>query len=114
MEQLCDYLLADLDKDTVNFVPNYDNKEKEPTVLPAQFPQLLVNGASGIAGEWPPTSLLTTLRRFLMEFWRLLKTLTALFLTLCSISKVLIFQQAVRFAEQKGLLTLILRVEALY
>ena len=49
MEQLCDYLLADLDKDTVNFVPNYDNKEKEPTVLPAQFPQLLVNGASGIA-----------------------------------------------------------------
>ena len=49
MKQLCDFLLADLDKDTVDFVPNYDNKEKEPTVLPAQFPQLLVNGASGIA-----------------------------------------------------------------
>ncbi len=49
MEQLCDYLLADLEKDTVDFVPNYDNKEKEPSVFPAQFPQLLVNGTSGIA-----------------------------------------------------------------
>ncbi len=42
-------LLSDLDKDTVDFVANYDESEKEPSVLPARFPQLLVNGSSGIA-----------------------------------------------------------------
>ncbi|MEM6603620.1 MAG: DNA gyrase subunit A [Pseudomonadota bacterium] len=43
------YLLDDLDKDTVDFKPNYDNQEEEPTVLPAKIPNLLVNGAGGIA-----------------------------------------------------------------
>src|SRR6202008_4911003 len=42
-------LLADIDKDTVDFQPNYDNSEHEPVVLPAKFPNLLVNGAGGIA-----------------------------------------------------------------
>ena len=42
-------LLADIDKDTVDFVPNYDEKEREPTVLPTKVPNLLVNGSSGIA-----------------------------------------------------------------
>ncbi|MBL9020986.1 MAG: DNA gyrase subunit A [Myxococcales bacterium] len=42
-------LLADIDKETVEFSPNYDDSELEPTVLPAKFPQLLVNGAGGIA-----------------------------------------------------------------
>ncbi|MCZ8183437.1 MAG: DNA gyrase subunit A [Beijerinckiaceae bacterium] len=42
-------LLEDLDEDTVNFQPNYDGSEREPTVLPARFPNLLVNGAGGIA-----------------------------------------------------------------
>lgn len=42
-------LLADLEKDTVDFVPNFDDTLREPTVLPAAFPNLLVNGASGIA-----------------------------------------------------------------
>ncbi|MBV8664404.1 MAG: DNA gyrase subunit A, partial [Hyphomicrobiales bacterium] len=42
-------LLEDLDKDTVDFRPNYDEKEEEPVVLPARFPNLLVNGAGGIA-----------------------------------------------------------------
>ncbi|GGO90320.1 DNA gyrase subunit A [Stakelama pacifica] len=42
-------LLSDLDKDTVDFQPNYDNSEREPQVLPARFPNLLVNGAGGIA-----------------------------------------------------------------
>ncbi|UWG97269.1 DNA gyrase subunit A [Dehalobacter sp. DCM] len=49
MAPLASYMLADIDKDTVDFVPNYDEKEKEPTVLPAKFPNLLVNGSSGIA-----------------------------------------------------------------
>jgi DNA gyrase subunit A len=42
-------LLRDLNKETVNFIPNYDGEEKEPEVLPARFPNLLVNGVSGIA-----------------------------------------------------------------
>jgi len=42
-------MLADIDKDTVDFVPNFDNQGTEPTVLPARLPQLLVNGSSGIA-----------------------------------------------------------------
>jgi DNA gyrase subunit A len=42
-------LLADIDKDTVDFQPNYDESEKEPKVLPAQFPNLLINGGNGIA-----------------------------------------------------------------
>ncbi len=49
MEELSEFLLSDLDKETVNFTPNYDNKEMEPTVLPARVPQLLANGSSGIA-----------------------------------------------------------------
>jgi len=43
------YMLADIDKDTVDFQDNYDGKQQEPTVLPARFPNMLVNGAGGIA-----------------------------------------------------------------
>jgi DNA gyrase subunit A len=49
MSRLADELLADLEKETVEFAPNYDDSLKEPTVLPARIPNLLVNGASGIA-----------------------------------------------------------------
>ncbi len=49
MKKMADELLADLDKDTVNFVPNYDESLRMPEVLPAKFPNLLVNGGSGIA-----------------------------------------------------------------
>ena len=42
-------LIEDIDSDTVDFQPNYDGKEEEPVVLPARFPNLLVNGAGGIA-----------------------------------------------------------------
>ena len=42
-------LLRDINKDTIDFIPNYDGEEKEPVVLPARFPNLLVNGVSGIA-----------------------------------------------------------------
>ena len=43
------FLLTDIDRDTVDFQPNYDESEHEPTVLPAAFPNLLINGATGIA-----------------------------------------------------------------
>jgi len=49
MSKLTHELMADIDKDTVDFRPNYDEKELEPTVLPARFPNLLVNGSAGIA-----------------------------------------------------------------
>ena len=49
MARVATALLEDIDKDTVDFQPNYDNSEREPQVLPARFPNLLVNGAGGIA-----------------------------------------------------------------
>ena len=49
MSRIAHELLADIDKETVNFVPNYDESEKEPAVFPARIPSLLINGSSGIA-----------------------------------------------------------------
>src|SRR5207245_2764504 len=49
MSKLASELLADIDKETVDWQPNYDDKEQEPTVLPTKVPNLLVNGATGIA-----------------------------------------------------------------
>lgn len=61
MNRLSLHMLDDIDKDTVNFMPNYDDRLKEPEVLPVRFPQLLVNGSSGIAvgmaTEIPPHNL---------------------------------------------------------
>ncbi len=63
-------LLADLDKDTVDFVPNFDESLKEPTVLPALLPNLLLNGASGIAvgmaTDIPPHNLSDVVRALLL------------------------------------------------
>lgn len=49
MSKIAVDMLTDIDKDTVDFIPNYDDRLKEPTVLPSRFPNLLVNGSSGIA-----------------------------------------------------------------
>jgi DNA gyrase subunit A len=49
LERIANELTADIDKETVDFVPNYDGKEQEPAVLPSRLPNLLVNGSSGIA-----------------------------------------------------------------
>ncbi len=49
MAAIADELLRDIEKDTVDFIPNYDNQTKEPTVLPARLPNLLLNGSTGIA-----------------------------------------------------------------
>ncbi|MGD9604553.1 MAG: DNA topoisomerase IV subunit A [Bacilli bacterium] len=61
LSKYAEYLLQDINKKTVGFVPNFDDEEYEPTVLPAKFPNLLVNGASGIsagyATEIPPHNL---------------------------------------------------------
>ncbi|EOI5014245.1 DNA gyrase subunit A, partial [Campylobacter jejuni] len=61
MSKLSHELLKDIDKDTVDFVPNYDGSESEPDVLPSRVPNLLLNGSSGIAvgmaTNIPPHSL---------------------------------------------------------
>ena len=49
MSKIASEMLADIDKDTVDFMPTFDDVLTEPTVLPARFPNLLVNGSSGIA-----------------------------------------------------------------
>ena len=49
MSKIAMRMLTDIDKDTVDFMPNYDDRKKEPTVLPSRFPNLLVNGSTGIA-----------------------------------------------------------------
>jgi len=49
MSRIAHELLADIDKETVNFVPNYDESEREPAVFPSRIPSLLINGSSGIA-----------------------------------------------------------------
>ena len=49
LDKVASFMTSDLDKETVNFIDNYDGKEREPTVLPARFPNMLVNGAGGIA-----------------------------------------------------------------
>ena len=49
MSKMAVDMLTDIDKDTVDFIPNYDDRLKEPTVLPSRFPNLLVNGSTGIA-----------------------------------------------------------------
>ena len=49
MSKISQYMLTDIEKNTVNFMPNYDDRLQEPTVLPAQIPALLINGSSGIA-----------------------------------------------------------------
>ena len=49
LAKVAEYLLRDIDRDTVDFIPNYDETQMEPSVLPAEFPNLLVNGAGGIA-----------------------------------------------------------------
>jgi DNA gyrase subunit A len=65
MARIADEILADIDKETVDFVDNYDGSEQEPTVLPARFPNLLVNGSSGIAvgmsTNIPPHNLAETI-----------------------------------------------------
>ncbi|MFO1310836.1 MAG: DNA gyrase subunit A [Burkholderiales bacterium] len=65
LERIADELTADIEKETVDFVPNYDGKEREPAVLPAKFPNLLVNGSAGIAvgmaTNIPPHNLTETI-----------------------------------------------------
>ncbi|HEX6944670.1 MAG TPA: DNA gyrase subunit A [Casimicrobiaceae bacterium] len=65
LEKIAGELLADIEKETVDFVPNYDGKEMEPSVLPSRIPNLLINGSSGIAvgmaTNIPPHNLAETI-----------------------------------------------------
>ena len=65
MTRLSSFMLDDIDNETVDFIPNYDGSLKEPTILPAKFPNLLINGSSGIAvgmaSNIPPHNLSETI-----------------------------------------------------
>lgn len=69
LSQISAEMLRDIEKNTVDFVPNFDDTDMEPTVLPAKFPNLLVNGATGIsagyATEIPPHNLHETIQALL-------------------------------------------------
>src|SRR2546430_415190 len=56
LSRIATEMLRDLDRDTVDFVPNYDGSQQEPLVLPARFPNLLVNGSSGVCGRTAPNT----------------------------------------------------------
>jgi DNA gyrase/topoisomerase IV subunit A len=62
-------LLRDIDRDTVDFIPNYDETQLEPAVLPAEYPNLLVNGAGGIAVGMATNILPIMLVKLLMPAW---------------------------------------------
>ena len=68
LRKVAEDMLADLEKETVDFRPNFDESLKEPTVLPAKIPNLLVNGAAGIAVGMAATCPLTTFRKWLMAW----------------------------------------------
>ena len=69
MKQIAHEMMSDLDKGTVDFIPNYDDSQQEPTVLPTKIPNLLVNGSTGIAvgmaSNIPPHNLREVLNAFL-------------------------------------------------
>ena len=85
MKQITSELLADLNKNTVDFTPNYDESEKEPTVLPSKIPTLLLNGSTGIAvgmaSNIPPHNLNEVMNAFLYyidnrhapDLWEIMK-----------------------------------------
>ena len=67
LSSIASELLRDIDKDTVDFIPNFDDTDTEPVVLPAKFPNLLVNGSTGISAGYatdiPPHNLAEVLYR---------------------------------------------------
>ena len=69
LARVAETLLDDLDKETVDFVDNYDGRKQEPSVLPARFPNLLVNGAAALQSAWPPMSRRTILARSSTGAW---------------------------------------------
>ena len=74
LRRIAEAMLIDINKDTVDFQPNFDNTLQEPLVLPTRIPNLLVNGAAGIAVVWPPTWLRTTSARWWTVSWPTLTT----------------------------------------
>jgi len=62
LSRMATELVREIDADTVDFVPNYDGSQREPSVLPSRFPNLLVNGSSGSRSGWQPTCRRTTSR----------------------------------------------------
>ena len=102
-------MLADINKDTVDFQPNFDETEREPVVLPSRYPNLLVNGTSGIAvgmaTNIPPHNLREVVDAVVKIIDNIIEeqheTTMEEILDICK--KVLIFLQVRRFLEEEGL-----------
>ena len=77
LAKVSETLLRDIDRDTVDFIPNYDETQEEPSVLPAEYPNLLVNGAGGSPWGWRPISRRITPPKSLMLLWLISATLTS-------------------------------------
>ena len=69
LAKVSQFLIDDIEKNTVSFKSNYDETEQEPTVLPAQYPNLLVNGAGGIAVGMATSIPPHNLGEWLMQRW---------------------------------------------
>lgn len=95
-------LLRDIDKNTVEFVPNFDDTSKEPVVLPAMFPNLLVNGSTGISAGYATDIPLIIWEKSLMLSLSVFKCHLALLMNLWKSLKGLIFRQAVLFRALTG------------
>ena len=68
MKKISEEMLQDLEKETVDWQPNYDDSLNEPKVLPTKIPNLLINGSSGIAVGWQPIFLHITYQKLLMAY----------------------------------------------
>ena len=78
MSRMAVEMLTDIDKDTINWDPNFDETKKEPSVLPCRFPNLLVNGSQASPSVWPPTSRPTTSVRSSTAAWPISRTPTSI------------------------------------
>ena len=103
LTKLSEEILKDIEKDTVDFVPNYDATEKEPDVLPSRFPNLLLNGSSGIAVGMATNIPPHNLNELLEALIYMLENKEASIEDLIDIVKGQIFQQVVLYLVKKGL-----------
>ena len=78
MSRMAVEMLTDIDKDTINWDPNFDETKKEPSVLPCRFPNLLVNGSQGIAVGMATNIRPTTSVRSSTAAWPISRTLTSI------------------------------------
>ena len=112
MEKISDEMLADIDKETVDFADNYDGRHREPRVLPSKIPQLLLNGTMGIAVGMATNIPPHNLKEVMEALEHLAENPEAEIDDLMKYIKGLIFQLQELFMTQKRLKQCTQQVEA--